>query len=88
MEKYFELDIITPNSVFYKGKAVRINCETTDGRYEILPNHAPTIAGLINTVTRFTDSSNKEFSVITGKGILKVNNNHVVLLCDDAKWKE
>jgi len=37
MKKVFKLIIITPESEFFKGDAVSLNCETTEGRLGILP---------------------------------------------------
>lgn len=86
MNNYFNLTIITPEEEFFTGDVINLNCETTEGRIGILPNHCATIAALINTITKFEDVKNKKYKVSTSGGILKIKDNRVVLLCDFAKW--
>ncbi len=86
MKKFFKLTIVTPEEEFFIGDVISLNCETTDGRIGILPNHCSIIAGLIPTITRFKDIDGKDYEVNTSEGILKVSNNDVIILCDSAKW--
>ena len=86
MEKFFELEIVTPNEVFFKGKVVSLNCVTTEGRYGVLPDHCAAIAGLVEEVTKFEDTEGKTYNINTGKGILKIRKNNVTMLCDSAEW--
>lgn len=86
MKKYFDLKIITPNEVFFEGQIISLNCETTEGRYGILVDHCATIAGVVPTITSFIDKDNNSYSANTDRGILKIRNNEVTILCDSASW--
>ena len=88
MKKVFKLIIITPESEFFKGDAVSLNCETTEGRLGILPDHSAIIAGLIPTITTFEDVDGKKYKVNTSDGVLKVRKNNVSILCTIAQWVE
>lgn len=88
MKKVFKLTIITPESEFFKGNAVSLNCETTEGRLGILPDHSSIIAGLVPTITTFEDADGKKYKVNTSDGILKVRKNNVSILCTIAQWVE
>ncbi|MFR1709872.1 MAG: hypothetical protein ACLSV2_13350 [Clostridium sp.] len=88
MKKVFKLTIITPESEFFKGDAVSLNCETTEGRLGILPDHSAVIAGLVPTVTIFEDADGKRYKVNTSDGVLKVRKNNVSMLCTTAQWSE
>lgn len=86
MNKNFNLKIITPDKEFFNGDIISLNCETTDGRRGILPNHCPMIAGLVGAITRFKGVDDKEYEVNTSGGMLKVDNNEVIILCNFAEW--
>ena len=88
MEKRFNLKIITPEKIFFDGDIVSLDCETTEGRYGVLPDHCAAIAGLVAAVTVFRDVDNKTFRVNTDSGILKIRNNQVTILCNSASWTE
>ena len=40
-ERKFELEIITPERVFYKGEAVMVEFNTTEGEIGVLKKHIP-----------------------------------------------
>ncbi|MEG1148807.1 MAG: hypothetical protein RSD98_09455 [Niameybacter sp.] len=86
MKKTFKLTIITPENEFFKGDIVNLNCETTEGRMGILPDHCALIAGLIPTITRFEEVSGETHEVSTSEGILKVRKNNVSILCSTAQY--
>lgn len=88
MKKVFKLIIITPESEFFKGDVVSLNCETTEGRLGILPDHSAVIAGLVPTIITFEDADGKKYKANTSDGILKVRKNNVSMLCTTAQWAE
>ncbi|MEG0308192.1 MAG: ATP synthase F1 subunit epsilon [Clostridium sp.] len=86
MNKTFNLIIITPENEVFKGDVVNLNCETTEGRMGILPDHCAVIAGLVPTITKFEEESGEIHEVKTSDGILKVRKNKVSILCNTAEW--
>ncbi|MEG1256484.1 hypothetical protein [Clostridium sp.] len=86
MKKTFNLIIITPESEVFKGDVVSLNCETTEGRMGILPDHCAVIAGLVPTITMFEEVDGKKHEIKTSNGVLKVRKNNVSILCDTVEW--
>lgn len=86
MDKKFHLKIITPDRELYSGNVVSLNCETTDGKRGILPNHWPMLSVLIPTETTFQDIDGDKKHVFTSDGVIKVNRNQVTMLCNAAEW--
>lgn len=74
--------IITPDHILFKGECKLIQMPGTDGLFEIMDNHAPIIAllGKGKVKVRGVDGKNTFFH-ITG-GVLKVNKNQAVILCE------
>lgn len=86
MEKSFKLKIVTPEEEFFSGDVVRLTCETTDGLRGILANHCAMVAVLIPTTTSFKNTQGKNYKANTARGVLKVRENNVTILCDSAEW--
>ncbi|MDH7515165.1 MAG: ATP synthase F1 subunit epsilon [Bacteroidota bacterium] len=88
MGKPFVLRIMTPASVAYDGKALSVTCPGSEGRFQVLFNHAPLLAtldiGRIDVETE--DGGNIVFA--TGGGIAHVLWNEVVILADSAERPE
>ncbi|WP_454052057.1 F0F1 ATP synthase subunit epsilon [Clostridium sp. Marseille-Q7071] len=88
MEKSFKLIIMTPDKEFYKGEVVKLNSESSEGRFGILPNHISMASDLVPTITTFQDINDREFHGFTSNGVIKVKNNVVTMLCSVAEWPE
>lgn len=86
MKKSFKLRIVTPDKDFFQGNVVKLNCETIDGRRGILSNHYNFLSPVVPTITYFEDVEGNTFKVKTSQGMLKVKENHVIILCDSASW--
>ena len=63
---------------------VSLITETSYGKLEILPNHARAIISTSNTVNVITDSFGNKKYISTSKGILYINDNLIVICCDNA----
>lgn len=85
LNNFFKLTIITPEEEVFEGNAIKLNCETTEGRMGVLPNHCAMVAALTKSETKFEDVNHKKYKIFTSEGILKINNNNVILLCDAVK---
>ncbi|KEI00300.1 F0F1 ATP synthase subunit epsilon [Clostridium botulinum] len=88
MAKTFKLRVVTPEKIFFDGEAEKINLETTEGRREVLPMHSSFISILNPTTSKIITSENEEKRFFSSSGILKVNNEEVIMLCDAAEWPE
>lgn len=76
------LEILTPESVFYRGDADSITLPGTLGSFQILNNHAPIISSLTKGVLSFT--VNGEIRQIeVSDGVMEMHNNKVTVCIDE-----
>ena len=74
-----DLQIITPDSTLYDGKADMVVVPGTDGLIGILNNHAPLVSALTRgSVKVKLDGSEKTFEV--SGGVVEVLKNKVIVL--------
>lgn len=83
-----KLNIITPERKVYEGEVSELTTENDIGRLEILPNHVSMVTSIIPTVTGFTTVDGKKLKLFTSIGVLKIENNELSLLAEDAEWPE
>ena len=76
-----QLNILTPESKVFTGEATSIQLNGVDGKFEILNNHAPLIATLVEgTVRIITNAGRQEFKLKSG--IVEVLKNNVSVLTE------
>lgn len=76
------LEILTPESVFYRGEADSITLPGTLGSFQILNNHAPIISSLTKGVLSFT--VNGEIRQIgVSDGLMEMHDNKVTVCIDE-----
>lgn len=76
-----QLDILTPESKVFSGEVDSIQLCGTDGKFEILNNHAPMIASIMEGKAKIKIGADKqEFSLKSG--IVEVLKNNVSVLTE------
>ncbi len=76
-----QLNILTPENNIFSGEAESVQLNGMDGKFEILNNHAPLIASLIEGTVRIKTASGKqEFKLKSG--IVEVLKNNVSVLTE------
>lgn len=76
------LQILTPETVYYKGEAESVTLPSISGSFQILNNHAPIIASLTKGLLSF--SANGEVRQIKiSDGLMEMNNNEVTVCVDE-----
>ena len=76
------LEIITPEKKVFKGEVNSVQFPGTNGKFEILNNHAPIISTLTKGDLRVIDSNNKtELFEING-GVIEMQNNKIIVLAE------
>ena len=80
----FDIEIVTPHEVVYKGEAQFIKLRTVLGDMGIMPNHAPLVSELAlgEMIVRLEDKSEESF-YISG-GFLEISKEKTLILADDA----
>lgn len=88
----FKLDIMASDRAFYSGEATIVNVPTTEGSIGVMAHHAATIMAIVPGSVEFVPAENgaeKERKVcVVSDGLLKIENNEVMLLVDTAESPE
>jgi F-type H+-transporting ATPase subunit epsilon len=88
MSRLFELEIVTPMSVVFSGSAAAVFCPGTEGRFEVLYNHAPLLASLAVGELNVEDENGGRIAYAVSGGIAQVLHNKVMILADTAEAAE
>ena len=76
------LEIITPEKKVFQGEVNSVQLPDTNGKFEVLNNHAPIISTLTKGDVRVIDSNNKtELFEING-GVIEMQNNKIIVLAE------
>jgi len=80
----FNIEIVTPHEVIYKGEANFVKLRTVVGDMGILANHAPLVSELVlgEMIIRAEDRSEESFYV--SGGFLEISRERTLVLADDA----
>lgn len=81
----FQLSIIAAERVFYEGPCVSLVVPTEDGERGILANHSNLIEAIVPGELRFTAPGEKVRIAFVSDGMLKVEDNEVMILVDFAE---
>jgi F-type H+-transporting ATPase subunit epsilon len=86
--KELSVEIITPSSSVFRGKAKSVSVPGSLGNFQILYNHAPILSSLDIGKIKIVDLDDKTIELATSGGTVEVNNNNVLLVVDSAESKE
>ena len=76
------LEIITPEKKVFQGEVNSVQLPGTNGKFEVLNNHAPIISTLIKGHVRVIDDNNNvELFEING-GVIEMQNNKIIVLAE------
>jgi len=85
----FNLEIITPDGVFYKGESENIIARTTVGDKGVLARHEPYVAALGTGKIRVMLKGEGEYRVAAlSAGIIKVGSDKTTILAQSCEWGE
>jgi len=76
------LDIITPDKNVYNGEVISVQMPGTDGKFQVLKNHAPLIASLAQGKVKVVDAQKETLFFEISGGVVEVLNNKVTLLAE------
>lgn len=86
-DRNFELEIITPDRIFWRGEASMLEYNTTEGQVGVYKRHIPTTMILQpGIMTIHTEDGNKEAAV--HGGFVEVLPEKVVVMAEVAEWPE
>ncbi len=86
-DKYFDLEVITPDRVFWQGKAFMLELNTSEGEVGIYKHHIPmTMIVVPGIMTIHQDGGNKEAAVHSG--FIEINDDKITIMAEIAEWPE
>ncbi|MCS6917053.1 MAG: ATP synthase F1 subunit epsilon [Chitinophagales bacterium] len=81
------LDLLTPEQRIYSGETSSVSLPGSEGRFQVLHNHAPLIAALKAGEVRFTAANQVKRVQISG-GLVEVLKNRITVLAESASPSE
>lgn len=84
----FRLDILAAEKPFYAGECVSLVVPTNDGQRGIQAMHSNMIAAIVPGVLKYTLKDGREIVAAVSEGLIKVENNAVIVLVDTAELPE
>ncbi|MBE6632322.1 MAG: F0F1 ATP synthase subunit epsilon [Ruminococcaceae bacterium] len=84
----FTLSILAVDCPLYVGESTYVNVPMAEGSYGILAHHCNTIAALVPGMVEFTDSEGNRRKAKISDGMIKIENNDVLLLAASAEYIE
>ena len=86
-ERNFDLEIITPDRIFWKGQANMLELNTTEGQVGIYKRHIPmTMILEPGSVTIHLDGENKEAAVHAG--FIEILPEKITVMAEIAEWPD
>ena len=81
-DKGFNIEIVTPQKLYFSGEVVSVTAPGEDGQFQILKNHAPLLSSLKNGKVKLAlaDRTDQSFSI--SDGFLEVSSNKAILLTE------
>ena len=84
----FRLDILAADRPFYKGECEYLQVPTSDGQYGVLAHHRNAIAAIVPGTLRMRPPGGEEQIAAVSQGLIKIENNTVLLLVDTVERPE
>ena len=84
----FQVSILEADAPFYEGPCLSLQIPTTDGQRGILAHHRNMIAALVPGTLRLRTPDGAEQVAAVSEGIIKVEDNHVLILADTIERPE
>ena len=85
--RLFQVEIITPERVFYTGEASMIEFTTTEGDIGVYKNHIPLTAVLAPGIVKITEEAGAKKAAVHS-GFAEILGDKVTLLAEIAEWPD
>ena len=84
----FPLSVLAAEKPFYEGDCISLVIPTLNGQYGIQANHSNIVAAIVPGILKITTPEGEKIIAAVSGGIIKVENNRVLLLVDTAERPE
>lgn len=79
------LEILTPQKQLYAGSVKQVDVPGSNGKFQILKNHAAIITSLIKGDVKIIDVSNTEHIIAVLGGFVEVKENKIIILANTGQ---
>lgn len=86
-KKLFQLEIITPERVFYRGEAGMVEFTAEEGKLGILPGHIPLTTVIAPGVLTIWDAGGMRQASLMD-GFAQILPDQVTILAETAEWTD
>lgn len=80
----FKLHLLGADRLFYEGQCYSVTVPASDGQYGVLSGHANLITAIVPGELTFTVPGDEPVTVAVAAGIMKVEDNDVLILVDSV----
>lgn len=87
MADVFELKIISPEEMFFEGKADFLEFTSTEGQMGVYKNHIPLTTILEPCVVKIHKGDELQKAAVIG-GFVEIQKEKITILAEDANWPE
>ncbi|WP_310604405.1 ATP synthase F1 subunit epsilon [Anaerosporobacter sp.] len=85
--KTFNLQVVTPDRIFFQGEAEMIELKTTEGDIGVLKDHIPLTAIVAPGVLRIINGGEvKEAALLSG--FIEILQDKVIVLAESCEWPD
>jgi F-type H+-transporting ATPase subunit epsilon len=88
MPKLFELNIFTPERMFFSGEAEAVTVTLPDGSATFLADHAPLIAPVEVSTTRIKKPGGEWAEAFSSAGFVEVRHGGVTMFVETCEWPD
>lgn len=86
-DRLFDLSIVAPERIFYKGKASMVELSTSEGDVGIYKNHIPMTFLLVPGIITITEEDGQKQAAVHS-GFMEVLQDKVTIMAEIAEWPE
>ena len=87
-DNLFDLKIITPDRVFYSGKASFLELNTVEGEIGIYKNHIPMTTVLEPGIATITEEGGNKKEAALHTGFMEIIGDRITILAEIAEWPD
>lgn len=87
-DNLFDLKIITPDRVFYSGKASFLELNTVEGEIGIYKNHIPMTTVLEPGIATITEEGGNKKEAALHTGFMEILGDRITIFAEIAEWPD
>ncbi|OGE31626.1 hypothetical protein A2631_00655 [Candidatus Daviesbacteria bacterium RIFCSPHIGHO2_01_FULL_44_29] len=82
MEEFINVKVMSPHKILFEGKALAVSSVNTDGKFDILPEHANFITLVENQVIQITKEDKQPISFTFTQALIYNESNKVSIYAE------